>query len=432
MLTLAADKKAFGRNWARSAQALARLPGKPERSASQQARAEEILADSRASRATFMRRHARAVYDALTKKRTEFVRVDELCARAAKAFPGLVPDAKTLARDSGKLQKEKDGAEIDQGIFLSHVMTDPECGLHLCHAMLLPHPRTKSFLSKFVSSGKITFPGATVERRGKACVVTLSNPRFLNAEDETTIEGTEIAVDLALLDPQTEICVLRGGPVEHPKWKDQRLFGAGINLTHLYQGKIRYLWYLIRDFGFVNKIYRGLARPEVPPEEDSVEKLWIAAVEGFAIGGHCQILLTIDQVIAADNAYMTLPARKEGIIPGAANLRMARHVGDRVARQAILAERRLDCASPEGRLMCDYIVTSEAMDAEIDRLVNHITGAGMVSAAGNRRALRIGEEPLDEFRRYFSVYTREQAQCHFSPALISNLERNWDAKNRRG
>ena len=92
----------------------------------------------------------------------------------------------------------------------------------------------------------------------------------------------------------------------------------------------------------------------------------------------------------------------------------------------------LDCASPEGRLMCDYIVRPEAMDAEIDRLVNHITGAGMVSAAGNRRALRIGEEPLDEFRRYFSVYAREQAQCHFSPALISNLERNWDAKNRRG
>ncbi len=432
MPTLAADKKTFGRTWARSAQALAKLPGKPGRSASQQAKAEEILADSRASRATFMRQHARAVYDALTRKRTEFVRVDELCARAARAFPGLVPDAKALARESGILQKEKDGAEVDQGIFLSHVLTDPDCGLHLCHAMLLPHPGTKKHLEPFRKTGTIELPGASVARKGKASIVTLSNPRFLNAEDETTIQGTEIAVDLALLDPETEICVLRGGPVEHPKWAGQRLFGAGINLTHLYQGKIRYLWYLIRDFGFVNKIYRGLARPGVPPEEDSVEKLWIAAVEGFAIGGHCQILLTIDQVIAADNAYMTLPARKEGIIPGAANLRMARHVGDRVARQAILAERRLDCASPEGRLMCDYIVTSEAMDAEIDRLVNHITGAGMVSAAGNRRALRIGEEPLDEFRRYFSVYTREQAQCHFSPALISNLERNWDAKNRRG
>jgi len=34
--------------------------------------------------------------------------------------------------------------------------------------------------------------------------------------------------------------------------------------------------------------------------------------------------------------------------------------------------------------------------------------------------------------RYFSVYTREQAQCHYSPALIANLEKHWDAANRRG
>ena len=43
----------------------------------------------------------------------------------------------------------------------------------------------------------------------------------------------------------------------------------------------------------------------------------------------------------------------------------------------------------------------------------------------------IGQEPLDLFRRYCSLYAREQAYCHFSPALIANLERNWDAANRR-
>jgi thioesterase DpgC len=48
-----------------------------------------------------------------------------------------------------------------------------------------------------------------------------------------------------------------------------------------------------------------------------------------------------------------------------------------------------------------------------------------VSAAGNRRAFRAGEEPLDLFRRYMAVYAREQAHCHFSPALIANLEKNW-------
>ena len=39
---------------------------------------------------------------------------------------------------------------------------------------------------------------------------------------------------------------------------------------------------------------------------------------------------------------MTLPARKEGIIPGAANLRLPRFVGARIARQAIMIGRRLD------------------------------------------------------------------------------------------
>jgi len=71
------------------------------------------------------------------------------------------------------------------------------------------------------------------------------------------------------------------------------------------------------------------------------------------------------------------------------------------------------------------------MESAIERLVERLTGSGVVSAAGNRRALRIEEEPLDAFRRYMSVYAREQAHCHFSPALIANLERNWDAASRR-
>jgi thioesterase DpgC len=63
--------------------------------------------------------------------------------------------------------------------------------------------------------------------------------------------------------------------------------------------------------------------------------------------------------------------------------------------------------------------------------VENLTGSGVVSAAGNRRAFRIAQEPLDTFRRYMAVYAREQAYCHFSPALIANLERNWNAATRR-
>ena len=70
---------------------------------------------------------------------------------------------------------------------------------------------------------------------------------------------------------------------------------------------------------------------------------------------------------------------------------------------------------------------------EADRVVRRCSGceAALVSDIGNRRAIRVGQEPLDLFRRYASVYAREQAYCHFSPALIANLERNWDARNRK-
>ena len=47
----------------------------------------------------------------------------------------------------------------------------------------------------------------------------------------------------------------------------------------------------------------------------------------------------------------------------------------------------------------------------------------MVSASGNRKAIRVQAEPFDIFRRYMATYAREQAYCHLSEQLI----RNWSA-----
>jgi thioesterase DpgC len=363
----------------------------------------------------------------------KFKRVEHLVRDAAAIVPGLVPAETELARESGLPQRDKDGAEIDQGLFLSHVLAHPASGMHLCHAMLLPRPEAFEQSRYFAERGALAFEGATLERRGKAAVVTMRNPRFLNAEDEATLDGLETAIDVATLDPKADIAVLRGDIVEHPKYRGRKLFSAGINLTHLYHGKISYVWYIKRDMGLVNKLFRGVAQPDKSPDElagGTIEKPWIGVVDGFAIGGGCQLLLALDYVLAASDAYMTLPARKEGIIPGAANLRLWRFTGDRIARQAILYGRRLDCDTPEGRLICDEIAPSQAMDAALDQVVDGFTSSGVVSAAGNRRAIRVGQEPLDTFRRYMAVYAREQAYCHFSPALIANLERNWNAHNR--
>jgi thioesterase DpgC len=76
------------------------------------------------------------------------------------------------------------------------------------------------------------------------------------------------------------------------------------------------------------------------------------------------------------------------------------------------------------------VVAADGMDAAIERTVTMMSNAGAVGAIGNRRALRIGAEPLDVFRRYLAVYSREQAECHFSQALVRNLEQNWGAARR--
>jgi thioesterase DpgC len=430
-----ADRKKFSAYWENSARLIGRLPPKPRRHEGEQAAARLLQDRSRDARTCFLRRHGDAVYDALTVDRSRFVRVEELVTRAASVVPGLVPTAQEIAAEDGLLQRDKSGLEIDQGLFLSAVLGNERSGRHLCHAMLLPRPEAQALLPQLDRDGKVELEGASVHRHGKAAVVTQNNPRFLNAEDQATLDGAEICVDLALLDRATDIAVMRGAVVEHPKYQGRRVFGAGINLTHLYHGRIPFVWYLQRDLGWVNKVYRGLAfADDAPPDEfggQTIEKPWVATVEAFAIGGHCQALLVMDYVLAEQSAFLTLPARKEGIIPGAANMRLPRFTGDRIARQAIQYERRLECDSPEGRMICDEIVPTGGMDAAVERVVSGLTNSGVVSAASNRRAFRITQEPLDTFRSYFAVYAREQAYCHFSPALIGNLERYWNAQNRK-
>ena len=424
----------YSRFWESSAARLARLPAKPARNAEQAQAAERIKQAARDARGRFLSAHVEAVYDRLTQNRSRFIRVEQLVYDAASLVPGLAPTRAQVAAESAFLQRDKEGLEIDQGIFVSAVLANPNAGRHLCHAMLLPHAGTAERLPELASKGRVDLGAAEIVRKGKAAHVIQKNPRHLNAEDDTTLDAAEVAVDLAILDPLTQLCVLRGDIVQSGKYRGRRVLGSGINLTHLYHGKVPFIWYLQRDLGIVNKIYRGLARPDAAPDDvtgNTREKPWIAVVEGFAIGGHCQYLLVMDYVLAAQDAFMSLPARKEGIIPGAANLRLPRFTGDRIARQAIMAERRFDCDSAEGRLICDEVVAGGDMDGAIERVVESLTGSGVVSASANRRALRIAQEPFDLFRNYFALYALEQAYCHFSPALIENLERNWNAKSRK-
>ena len=70
------------------------------------------------------------------------------------------------------------------------------------------------------------------------------------------------------------------------------------------------------------------------------------------------------------------------------------------------------------------------MDAALEARIQALTSSGLVSAAANRRTMRVGQEPIDIFRQYMATFAREQAYCHLSPALVRNLEEHWNARER--
>jgi thioesterase DpgC len=300
--------------------------------------------------------------------------------------------------------------------------------------MSRPRPEALAVLDAFRRDGTVDLGPMRVDRDGPVGIVTNQNHRCLNAEDDASTAAMEIAVDLVLLDDAIEVGVLRGAPATHPKHAGRRIFGAGINLTDLYTGQISLIEFMLdRELGAITKMYRGHAvTSELPVQMDGAarEKPWVAAVESFAIGGACQWLLVMDWVVAETGSYFNLPARKEGIIPGCANLRLPRVVGERWARQAIVFGRAFEADTPAGRLIADEVVPGAEIDGAVQRAAEQLLSAGTTSLVANRRALRAGQEPLDRFRRYMSLYASEQARCLYSDALIANLERNWQAASR--
>jgi thioesterase DpgC len=393
-------------------------------------------AAARAARAERIRADVEAIYDELTDGRTRSLRMAELVYAAAERHPDLLPSRAAIDAERELLQKDKQGLEIDQGVFLAHVLAHPRCGPHLVHAMAQPRAEALALLDELRSSGTVDLGVVRVDREGEVGLITTQNHAFLNSEDDPSVAALETAVDLVLLDDAIAVGVLRGAPAVHAKYAGRRIFGSGLNLTHLYYGKISLVEFMLeRELGALSKMYRGhdLADPgsalgEVL--EDRREKPFVGVVESFAIGGSCQILLVLDRVIAEAGSYFNLPARKEGIVPGCANLRLPRFVGERPTRQAIFFNRDFPAESPEGRMLADDVLAPDEIDAAIERSAAELLSAGATSLVANRRQLRIAAEPLEVFRRYMASYAREQAYCFSSPALIENLERNWQAKRR--
>jgi thioesterase DpgC len=406
---------------------LATLPCKAARSPSEQLIAERVQAQARRARAAFMQAYAEEVYAELTDGSRRQVHPSDLLYGAAAAYPGLVPDRDLIAAERERIQSAKEGHERDQGIFLAGLLRSPAAGRHLIAAARVPSARANRLIGAFRSSGHVELGTVSLVRAAGIGWVTVHNTRYLNAEDDKLGADLETAVDLVLLDDAIGVGVLRGGEMNHPRYAGRRVFSSGMNLTHLYHGQISFADFVFgREVGYLAKIFRGHHSADDRP---AAEKPWLAAVDTFAIGGGMQLLLVFDLVVAENEAFFGLPAAQEGIVPGAANLRLPRLAGLGLARQLIVSGRRLRASEPEARLICDAVVPADAMDDEIRAAAERLAEPGVIP---NRHMLHVAAEPPDVFREYLAEFAVLQAERMYSADVISRLEQEWIKRGPRG
>jgi (3,5-dihydroxyphenyl)acetyl-CoA 1,2-dioxygenase len=414
--------------WARAQEAdtlvdklVATLPEPAARTAEQRAEIAAAQHAARARRAAYLDRHAESVYRRLTED-TAGLRIGELLDAAADRFPGLVPGPERIAADRARRQADKEGWEIDQGLFLRAVLRSPRAGPHLLDAMLRPTDRARHLLPEFLRTGVLRTRSVLLERRDGTAYLTMCRDDCLNAEDEEQVDDMETAVDLALLDPGVRVAVLRGGEMTHPRYRGKRVFSAGINLKRLHAGDISLAGFLLRrETGYLRKMIAGLlVGHDGSWHSRTVEKPWIAAVDTFAIGGGMQMLLACDLVLAASDAYLTLPAAREGIVPGAGNFRLGRHTGPRISRQVILGGRRLWAAEPDARHLIDEVVEPGDLDVAVERAARRLQSPAVVA---NRHMLNLAEEPPEEFRRYIAEFALQQALRLYGEDVITKVGR---------
>jgi enoyl-CoA hydratase len=152
----------------------------------------------------------------------------------------------------------------------------------------------------------------TVEDR--VAIITLRRPEARNAVNGEVAAGIEAAIDKLEADPQVWVGILAGeGPV----------FSAGADLKAIAAGQAASLNTARGGFGGITRRDR--------------EKPIIAAVDGPALAGGCEIALACDLIVASRRAVFGLPEVKRSLLAAAGGLfRLPRTVGPKVAMEVIM------------------------------------------------------------------------------------------------
>jgi enoyl-CoA hydratase len=219
----------------------------------------------------------------------------------------------------------------------------------------------------------------TYESTGRVAVITLNRPEARNAVNGALAAGLESAIDRLEGDDELWVGILRA----NTEGQDRPVFSAGADLKAINAGEGATL-HTARG-GFAGFVYRERRKPV------------IAAVDGLATAGGCEIVLAADLVVATTRSAFGLAEVKRNLVPGAGGLfRLPRAVGQATAMEAILTGEPIPAERAYGLGMISRLVAPGEADAEALRLAEQITRSAPLAVWESRVVVRAADSENDE------------------------------------
>lgn len=244
---------------------------------------------------------------------------------------------------------------------------------------------------------KMSFENIILEKRGPVAVIKVNRPEKLNALDILTRREIVAAFEQLRVDSEVRVVVVTGA--------GEKAFIAGADIGE----------FAGRTALQQREIMRNSRAFDVM---EDFPKPVIAMINGFALGGGCELAMACDIRIASSNARLGQPEIKLGIIPGGGGTqRLPRLIGEGKAMELILTG---DMISAEEALhlgLVNYVVAPEELEAKTMELANRIGEMSPVALMAAKQAvknatrldLRSGlEAEIDLFSLTFSSADKEE------------------------
>ena len=253
-----------------------------------------------------------------------------------------------------------------------------------------------------------------VEQRGAVTLVTINRPEALNALNGAVLEELIAAFSAFEADASQRCAVLTGS--------GEKAFAAGADIKEM-ADKDGAFMYLADVFSrWTSHLVKAVRKP------------WIAAVNGFALGGGCEVAMMADFIIASDTAKFGQPEIKLGVPPGMGGTqRLTRAIGKAKAMEMVLTGRLMDAAEAERSGLVARVVPAADLLAEALKTAEAIAAMPPLAATACKELVNAAFElGLDQGilleRRQFQILASTEDKAEGMAAFIEKRPPVWKGR----